>query len=127
MPEREKPKILLVEDDVFMVDLLVRELVESGFDVAVANSGKEAAQKFGEFKPDLVLLDLILPDQSGLETLRQIRRKPRGPETKVVILSNIGEGKDMEEARRLGVVDYLVKANFSLPDIIEKVNSILEK
>lgn len=123
--DERKPRILLIEDDVFMIDLLVQELKGAGFDTAVAKTGAEAVQKFEEEKPDLILLDVILPDQSGFETLRQIRRKPQGAETKVIVLSNIGENKDQEEARRLGAADYLVKANSSLPEIVEKVRGLL--
>lgn len=123
--ERKTPKILVVEDDLFMVDLLARELKKSGFEVVVAKTGSEGVKKFREAKPDLILLDIILPDLNGFDALREIRRLPEGPAVKVVILSNLGDDSDKEEGKRLGARDYLVKANFSLPEIVEKVRAVL--
>lgn len=123
--ENVKKHILLVEDDVFMIDILANELAAAGFAVTVAKTGKEGVEKYEEAKPDLIILDIILPDQDGFETLRQIRRKPEGSGAKVIILSNIAEGPNMEEAKRLGVLDYLVKANLSLVDIVAKAKNAL--
>lgn len=123
--EIKKPKILLIEDDVFMIELLAKELEAAGMEVLTAKTGIEGIKKYEESKPDLILLDLLLPDQNGFETLRQIRRKPHGPEAKVLIVSNVAEGPDMEEAKKLGVIDYLVKANYTLPEIVKKVEEVL--
>lgn len=125
--QKKKSKVLLVEDDVFMIELLAKDLEEAGMEVTTAKTGVEGVQKFQENAPDIILLDLLLPDQGGFETLRQIRRLPNGPQTKVMILSNIAEGPDMEEAHRLAVKDYLVKANFTLPEIVKKVQEVLQK
>lgn len=125
MAENKKSKVLLIEDDTFMIELLARDLETAGFEVAVAKTGTEGVEKFATAQPDLILLDLLLPDLGGFEALRQIRRHPKGPDTKVMILSNIAEGPDMEEAKRLGVIEYLVKANFTLPEIIEKIKKNL--
>lgn len=123
----QKKKILLIEDDTFMIELLARDLEAAGFIVSVAKTGTEGVQKFGEVGPDLILLDLLLPDLGGFEALRQIRRHPSGPQTKVMILSNIAEGPDMEEAKRLGVLEYLVKANYTLPEIVGKVQEVFSR
>lgn len=120
-------KILLVEDDVFMLELLVTELTQAGFNVAVAKTGIEAVTQFSEAHPDIILLDIILPDENGFEALRQIRRKEGGVETKVVVLSNLSDEADKEEAKRLGAIDYMVKAHYSLPEIVQKVRTVLEK
>lgn len=123
--ERKTPKILVVEDDLFMIDLLTRELKKASFEVVVAKTGREGVKMFSEEKPDLILLDIILPDLNGFDALREIRRMPEGHAAKVVILSNLGDESDKEEGKRLGALDYLVKANFSLPEIAEKVKEIL--
>ena len=123
--ETKKPTIFLVEDDVFMMDLLGKELMRAGFNTVFAQNGKEAVEKFEAAHPDIILLDLILPDQSGFDALRQIRRKPGGPETKVIVFSNIAETLHVEEAKRLGAVDYLIKANFTLAEVIEKIRKHL--
>lgn len=123
--EEKTPKILLVEDDVFMVDLLAREFKGAGFEVLVAKTGSEGVEKFREAKPDLILLDIMLPGLNGFDALRQIRREEKGPTTKVIVLSNLGDVSDKEEAKRLGVIDYMIKANSSIAEIIEKVRSVL--
>ncbi len=124
MADGEKKKVLLVEDDIFMADLLGREISGAGFELATAKTGKEAVDKFPTVKPDLILLDLLLPDLNGLEVLRQIRRMEGGPETKVVVLSNLSSERDIEDAKRLGVTNYLVKANTSLPEIVDKLKAV---
>lgn len=123
--ESKKLKILLVEDDVFMGGLLTSALVRAGFDVSNAKTGEEGMQSFQEWHPDLILLDLILPDQNGLEALRQIRRMPGGSDVKVMALSNLTRETMGEEARQLGVVDYLIKSNFALDEIILKIKGVL--
>lgn len=123
--ESKTPKILVVEDDLFMVDLLVRELKKAGWEVQVAKTGREGVKMFSEVNPDLTLLDIVLPDLNGFDALREIRRTPNGHKAKVVILSNLGDESDKEEGKRLGALDYLVKANFSLPEIVDKVRAAL--
>ena len=124
--EIRKSKILLIEDDAFMGDLLTTALVHAGFDMANAKTGGEGVRLFQEWHPDLILLDLILPDQNGFEALRQIRRMPGGPEAKVIVLSNLSKETQGEEAGRLGAVEYLVKSNFALDEIIAKIRSVLD-
>ena len=126
MAEQKKSKILLVEDDVFMSELLGQALERAGFETIAAKSGSEGVKKFQETKPSLILLDLILPDESGFEALRQIRRLPGGAEVKVLVLSNLAREAQFEEAKRLGAIDYLVKANFSLDEILAKVRETLD-
>lgn len=125
--DKKLKKILLIEDDVFMVELLAHEFGQEEFELVIAKTGSEGVEKFKSEKPDLILLDILLPDFNGFEALRQIRREPGGPETKVVVLSNIGEANDIEEAKRLGSDDYLIKANASLPEIVERARAVLEK
>ncbi|MBI2056468.1 MAG: response regulator [Candidatus Sungbacteria bacterium] len=125
MEPADKKHILLVEDDVFMIDLLANELTLAGFEVTIAKTGKEGVEKYDEAKPDLMILDILLPDQDGFETLRQIRRKPGGIDAKVIILSNIAEGPNIDEAKRLGALEYLIKANLSLADIVVKAKNAL--
>jgi len=125
-PEAQKKKILVVEDDIFMVDLLSKELQGAGFDIVVAHNGTEGVEKFKGVAPDLILLDLFLPDLNGFEVLRQIRQDPVGYTTKVMVLSNASEEQNIKEAQRLNVIEYLIKANFSLPEVVEKIRKVLE-
>jgi len=125
MADEQKKKVLLVEDDLFMAELLGGELGRAGFDVVIGKTGKEGVENFGSSSPDIVLLDLLLPDMHGFEVLQKIRQDPSRGNTKVVILSNLSEGKDIEEAKRLGATDYLVKVNYSIPEIVQKVRGWL--
>ena len=125
MESGKKIKILLIEDDVFMIELLSQELVRSGFDMAGARTGTEGVAKFQNEKPDMILLDLILPGEHGFDVLRAIRKMSDGAKVKVIVLSNLSENKDKEDAKRLGVIDYLVKANNELPEIIDHVRKAL--
>ena len=126
MPEEiKKPKIFVVEDDVFMVELLGNELKNAGLETYSFQIGQTAIDNFTQLQPDLIVLDLLLPDKTGFEVLREIRRMPNGAHTKVMVLSNMAEDADKEEAKRLGVQEYLVKANYSLPEILAKIQSML--
>jgi DNA-binding response OmpR family regulator len=120
-----KTKVLVIEDDIFMSDLLTQALNRAGFDIVGAKTGAEGMDKFQEFRPDVILLDLLLPDENGFDTLRKIRRSEGGPTAKVLILSNLSREQNAEEAQRLGAVDYLVKVNFSLDDIVARVRSVV--
>ncbi len=120
-----KTVILLIEDDIFMSDLLMQALTRAGFDVIGAKTGADGLKMFQETRPRVILLDLLLPDENGFETLRKIRRSEGGTNTKVIILSNLSREQNIEEAKRLGASDYLVKVNFSLDEIIEKIRSVL--
>ena len=123
--ELKKQKIFLIEDDVFMVELLANELKNAGLETYSFQMGQAAIDKFTELQPNLILLDLLLPDKNGFEVLREIRRLPNGVDAKVMIISNMAEDADKDEAKRLGVQEYLVKANYSLPEILAKIQAIL--
>lgn len=118
-------KILLIEDDPFLTELLVAELKNAGLAVTLAKTGQEGVAQFQSGAPDLVVLDLMLPDMNGFEALREIRRLPEGREVKVVVLSNVAEGPQIEEAKRLGVAASLLKINFSVAEVVEKIRQIL--
>ncbi len=116
-------KILIIEDDPFLSSLLKSRLhKEGGFDVATAKSGDEASGMLGNFQPDLMMLDLILPGKSGFEFLEELRQKPDF-KTPVIIISNLGQSADIERAKLLGVVDYFVKAKTSIDALIDKIKA----
>ncbi len=126
MPDEiKKPKIFVIEDDVFMVELLGNELKNAGLETYSYQTGQTAIDAYAQLQPDLIVLDLLLPDKNGFEVLREIRRLPNGVKVKVMVLSNMAEDADKEEAKRLGVQEYLVKANYSLPEILGKIQVLL--
>ena len=118
-------KILIIEDDKFLRELLQVKLKKENFSVFVAVNGEEGIKKAQEEQPDLILLDLILPNIDGFEVLKRIRDNPAIAAIKVIVLSNLGQKEDVERALNLGAVDYLVKAHFTLDEIVKKAKKHL--
>jgi DNA-binding response OmpR family regulator len=119
-------KILIVEDDKFLRELIVRKLSNEGYEVAEAVDGEQGLQKTKETKPDLVLLDLILPGIDGFEVLAQKKEDPFIAAIPVIVLSNLGQKEDVDKGLSLGATDYLIKAHFTPGEIIEKVRNIIK-
>jgi len=118
--------ILVIEDDKFLRELISRKLTGEGFDVLEAVDGEEGIKKIKEGKPDLVLLDLILPSIDGFEILTRVRDDPEVSSIPVIILSNLGQREEVEKGLKLGAVDYLIKAHFTPGEIIEKIKNVLK-
>jgi len=122
----KRNKILLIEDEVYLIKIYGNKLKMSGFDVSVATTGDEGLHKVMTDKPDLILLDLILPaGKDGFQVLEEIKKNPSTKKTPVIILSNLGQQSDIESCMSLGAVDYLVKADVSLPNVVEKIKKYL--
>ena len=125
----EKIKILMVEDDPFFSKLCARSLENEGFFVKIASDGEQGLKKLEETKPDLVLLDIVLPKMTGLEVLEGIRKNPN-PElanTRVIILSNLYAKEEEEKGQKLRADFYLIKANTTSKELIIKIREVLEK
>jgi DNA-binding response OmpR family regulator len=123
----KKTKILVVEDETFLVKIYAVKLRKEGFEVSIANDGVEAVKMAASVQPDLILLDLILPKMNGFEALEKIRANADNKKTPVIVLSNLGQEEDIKRAESLGADDYLVKANFSIQDIVSKIREKLDK
>lgn len=121
-----RKKILLVEDDVFMLELLSDKLRKSGFEVHLATDGEECMKILKSLKPDLVLLDIVMPKLDGLEVLRRVKASPELSSMPIIVLSNLGQKEEIDRAMDLGAKDYIVKANFTTREIVEKLDSILK-
>ena len=119
-------KILIIEDDKFLRELMVRKLVNDGYEVIEATNGEEGVRTAKAEKPDLILLDLILPGIDGFESLTRIRKDQEIANIPVIILSNLGQKEDIEKGLKLGATDYLIKAHFAPGEIAEKIASILK-
>ncbi len=120
------PKILIIEDDKFLRELIVRKLSNENFEISEAVDGEEGIKKVETEKPDLVLLDLILPGIDGFKVLSKMKDDPSSASIPVIILSNLGQREDVERGLKLGAVDYLVKAHFTPNEIIDKVKGALK-
>ena len=119
-------KILIIEDDKFLRELIAQKLVKEGYDIAEAVDGEKGIKAVGEEKPDLVLLDLVLPGIDGFEVLARIKGDSEIAQTPVIILSNLGQKDDIEKGLKMGAVDYLIKAHFTPAEIIEKIRIVLK-
>lgn len=120
-------KILIIEDDQLLRDLCSRKILSAGFKVETAIDPKEGLDKIVKFRPDLVLLDLVLPGMSGFDVLKEIKSNPdkEVAGTPVIILSNLGQESDMQKGKELGAIDYLIKATTTTDEIVKKVKKLL--
>jgi DNA-binding response OmpR family regulator len=116
-----KKLIHLVEDDPFLYKVLSQRLKDEGLDVVVSTDGESALEDAERAKPDLLLLDLILPKMSGFELLAKLRKSREFAKLPVVVLSNLGQQEDIAQVEKLGIREYLVKADYSLAEMVEKI------
>ncbi len=121
----QKKKILLAEDEQFLARTYKNKLEVENFEVVLAGDGEEAITKIQSEKPDLILLDLMMPLKSGFEVLHVIKVDDNVKHIPVIVASNLGQQSDIDEAKRLGAVDFIVKSNVSLKDMIAKVKQYL--
>ncbi|MDD3808518.1 MAG: response regulator [Candidatus Pacebacteria bacterium] len=122
-----KKTILLVEDEAFLSSLLALKLEQQGFNVEKAMDGEEAFELLKTIRPDLILLDLILPKRNGFEFLELLRNDPNFSKTPVIITSNLGQDTDIERGKNFGVIEYIVKNRLSIDELIDKVSSEVKK
>ena len=117
--------ILVVEDEEFLIRALSDNLREEGYDVDVARNGEEALVKVKAKKPNLILLDLLMPKKDGFAVLEDLKKNPDWSLIPVIVLSNLGADHDIKRALQLGANDYFVKAQHPIAEVIEKVKKIL--
>ena len=116
-------KILIIEDDKILSGLLGKKLKEAGFEVTSAFDGVAGLDSLRTNKPDLVLLDIIMPEKNGMEVMEEMNKDPETSLTKipVIIISNSGQPVEIDRVLELGVRDYLIKAEFNPQEVIEKI------
>lgn len=119
-------KVLIVEDDKFLSELISTKLEKEECEVFLAADGEQGVQLATEKRPDIILLDIMLPGMSGFEVLQQLKAESSAvKDIPVLILSNFGQDAKVKEGLKLGAADYLVKANFTTGEIVEKIQSVL--
>ncbi|MBI4129029.1 MAG: response regulator [Parcubacteria group bacterium] len=114
-------KILLIEDDRFLRKVYSNKLRTEGYDVIEAVNGEEGLHKIEKERPDLVVLDLILPRKNGFDVLSDMFAQHATRNIPVIILSNLGQKEDIERGLGLGAADYLIKTDMRLSDIVQKI------
>lgn len=122
-----KLKILIVEDDEFLRSLTAKRLEKEGYVVVVAVDGESGLVTAAQEKPNLIFLDLLLPGLDGFEVLGKLKANAELKDVPVVVFSNLGQKEDIERAKQLGADEFLIKANFTLDDVMVKINEKLKK
>lgn len=122
----DKKKVLVIEDDLFLIRAYQIKLEKEGFEVWVATEGTTALNYMQKDPPDLVMLDLMLPGISGFDVLENVRKNPKWKDVPVIVLTNLGQEQDKKRVEDLGVKDYIVKANVKIMDVVEKVKSYIK-
>lgn len=120
MPEK-KQKVLMIEEDRFLRKIYKNKLSLAGFEFVEATNGVEGLNKVISEKPDIVLLDLILPRKNGFDVLIEMKRSEQVKDIPVIILSNLGQVADVEKGLALGAQEYLVKPEVTLSDVVNKI------
>ena len=121
------PKILAAEDDKLISNSLCDALKQAGFEPTPAYDGEEAVAKAKEILPDLVLLDIMMPKLDGISVLWELKADPNTAKIPVVVLTNIGDVETISKIVEAGAVDYLLKSDQSVDDIIQKVRDVLAR
>lgn len=122
MPNKNgKPQVLIAEDDRFLGNVLKTKLQQEGFDVRLAVDGEEALAQINAAPPDILLLDVIMPKKNGFDVLAELRLRKGGSDIPVIILSNLGQEEDVKRGIALGAIDFLVKSDHSLQEVVNKV------
>ena len=125
MPEELK-RIMLIEDDKFLSSLIKVHLEKDGFTVIQAFDGEEAIELLKTERPNLFVLDLIMPKVTGFEVLQTISTMPEFEKVPVIILSNLAQDSDIQKAKEYGAREYFVKVKISIDDILKKIKALVE-
>ena len=114
-------KILLIEDEELMIDLLQRKLTKEGYEILVARDGEEGLKVMREVRPDLILLDIIMPKMGGFEVMEEMGKDKNLKDIPVIVISNSGQPVELDKAQKLGAKDWLIKTEFDPQEVLNKV------
>lgn len=125
MTDTPRKKILLIEDDSFISQMYSMKFKQTNFDFVVARDGAEGMELAKKEKPDLILLDIILPEMDGFEVLRQLKEDPMLQSIPVVLLTNLGQQENIQKGMAMGAKDYIIKAHYTPQEVVEKAQTFL--
>jgi len=124
---KDMEKILLIEDEELIIRLLNKKLTAMGYEVSLAMDGREGLEKIKQVVPDLILLDIVMPRMGGLEVMAEMKKDEKIANIPVIIISNSGQPLELEKAKELGAVDWLVKTEFDPKEVTEKIQKYINK
>ena len=127
MAKSTAKKILVVEDDFFLIKVFQTKLIEEGYEVEIASDGEIAFDVLKRFSPDLILLDLVMPKKDGFEVLEDLRKMTKFKKTPVIVLTNLGQASDIERVKKFDVLDYLVKSDIPINTVVSRVAEVFSK
>ncbi len=114
-------KILIIEDEKIMLELLQKKLTKEGYEVLVARDGKEGLEKMRKKNPNLILLDIIMPKMGGFEVMEEMNKDKKFKKIPVIVVSNSGQPVELDRAQKLGAKDWLIKTEFDPQEVLDKV------
>jgi len=123
----ENKKILVIEDDISISTALEMKITGAGYDVIVASDGEDGLSKALFERPNLILLDIILPKMDGMTVLDNLRKDEWGKSVPVIVLSNLGTGDEIQRSRENNVKDFLIKTDWSMDDVVRKIKESLDE
>jgi CheY-like chemotaxis protein len=123
--ETKKKKVLIVDDDAFLSGIYATKLELEGFAVVSARDGEEGLKVALKEKPDMILMDVLMPKLDGFEALKRLKADPETKAIPVIMLSNLGQKEDVEKGMQEGAADYLIKAHFVPAEAVEKIKKVL--
>lgn len=118
-------RVLVAEDDLFLNKVYALALQKEGFNVEFVKDGNEAMEAIGRESPDLLLLDLVMPIMDGFAILEKLRANPATQDLRIMVLSNLGQDDDMKAIEQYHVLDYIIKSNTHINEIVEKIKKAL--
>ncbi len=124
---QNKKKILLVEDDSFLISMYTTKFELENFEVVAAEDGEKGLGLAAEEKPDIILLDILLPKMNGFEVLKELKNNKETNQIPVILLTNLSQKNEIEQGLALGAQDYLIKAHFMPSEVMDKIKKVLNK
>ena len=122
-----KIKVAIIEDDIAIVQMYRTKFENEGYEVETAGDGVTGLELIDSFAPDIILLDLMMPNMTGLDMLQHLRNQPRGRDAKVVVLTNMGDTETATRVYKMAADDYIVKAEMTPKQVAERVKALLAK
>lgn len=123
----KKNIVALIEDDPLIAEMYTTKFIKEGYDIKHAADGFEGLELVKKEKPDIILLDIIMPKMDGFQVLQELRKEAAFKNTPVIMLTNLGQEEDVQKGRALGATDYFIKTNFTPAAIVDKVKGILKQ
>ena len=119
-------KILIAEDDQFLCKAMTTKLTKEGYEVKIALDGVQLMDLLKSYIPDLIILDLLMPKKDGFEVVKEVKADPKLKNIPILIASNLGQSSDIQQILALGATDYLIKSEFTLESLVQKIKNIIK-